>query len=135
MSRNTRSILHALLTNLARIINFDGRLYRDVMRIKVALAYIKFIRIFRLLFMSMLGIGICINLLFGGLALFYVTFFLYTPFSQETKMWVGFASAALFFGVAVKTFSYFFDPRQWLKIFHADHVLKELDRENVVNNR
>jgi hypothetical protein len=94
----------------------------DLARLKASLMYVKSIETARLLFVSILGIGICLTLLSSALLLFHVTLFLYAPWTAEVKLWVGLAFAAVYLGIAIKAFSYVFSETQWLKIFHAEDL-------------
>src|SRR5689334_17580684 len=58
----------------------------DLVKLKASLFYIKSIKTSRLLFMSLLGVGVCLIFLFGGLILFHATLFLYAPWSAQTKL-------------------------------------------------
>ena len=100
----------------------NHRSFLYLARLKASLMYVKSIETARLLFVSMLGIGICLTLLSISLLLFHATLFLYAPWNAEVKMWVGLAFALVYFGIAVKAFSYVFSEAQWLKIFHAEDI-------------
>jgi hypothetical protein len=102
------------------------RSFMDLARLKASLMYVKSIETFRLLFVSALGIGICLVLLTSSLVLFHATLFLYAPLSAQAKMWAGFSFALVYFLVAFKAFSYVFSESQWLKIFHAEDVVDDI---------
>src|SRR4051812_31997558 len=90
----------------------------DTARVKMSVMYLKLIKTCRLLFISLLGIGICLNLGLVGLVLLHATLFLYTPLSTTTQMIIGFGSAALYIGAAAFAFSRLFAQDEWLKMFH-----------------
>jgi hypothetical protein len=81
--------------------------------------YLKSIKTFRLLFVSLLGIGISLVFLLTSLVLFHVSLFLYTPLSPLIKMGIGFFFAAVYFGIAFLIFSKIFSESRWLEIFHV----------------
>jgi len=92
----------------------------ELTRLKMALMYVRGIKTFRLLFMSLLGMGFCMVLLFTGLILFHATLFLYSPWSMETKMLVGFLCSAVYLLLTLTLFYKIFSQDKWLKIFHYD---------------
>jgi hypothetical protein len=102
------------------------RSFVDLARLKASLMYVKSIETFRLLFMSILGVGICLILLATSLALFHTVLFVYTPWSAQVKLSVGLFFAVVYMAVAVKAFSYVFSESQWLKIFHAEEVVEDI---------
>jgi len=103
--------------------------HMELARLKVSLTYIRAIKTFRLLFMSLLGMGLCMVLLFMGLVLFHVTLFLYSPWNMETKMLVGFMCSAVYLLVTLLLFSKIFAQDKWLRIFHAEDIMKQLKGE------
>jgi hypothetical protein len=102
------------------------RSFIDLARLKASLMYVKSIETFRMLFASILGVGICLVLVTVSLALFHTVLFLYTPWSAQVKLCVGLFFAAVYMAVAVKAFSYVFSESQWLKIFHAEEVVEDI---------
>ena len=70
--------------------------HMELTRLKMSLMYVRTIKTFRLLFMSLLSMGICLIFLLVGLILFHVSLFFYAPWSMETKMLVGFLSSAIY---------------------------------------
>jgi len=103
----------------------------ELTRLKMSLMYVRAIKTFRLLFMSLLGVGICMVLLFTGLILFHVSLFLYTTWSMETKLLVGFLSSAVYLLATLIIFSQVFAPEKWLEIFHAHGLIEHLKEEAV----
>jgi hypothetical protein len=101
----------------------------DLARLRASLMYVKSIETFRLLFVSILGIGACLILLLSGLVLFHATLFLYAPWSNQAKLWFGLISALVYLTVAAKAFSYVFSEAQWLKMFHAQEVVDDLNTQ------
>ena len=116
------------------------RAHLDLARLRISLIYLRSIETFRLLFISLLGLGVCLIFLLSGLILFNVTLFLYTPWSNEAKMYIGFILAASYFLVAGGAFLYIFSQTKWLKIFHADNMVGRLtdptssEKENISTN-
>ncbi len=108
------------------------RSFMDLARLKASLMYVKSIETARLLFVSMLGIGICLGLILVSLALFHAALFLYAPWSAEVKLWVGLGFAAIYMGIAVKALSYVFSESKWLEIFHADEVIEDIAGKSAV---
>jgi hypothetical protein len=102
----------------------------EVTRLKMSLMYLRAIKTFRLLFMSLLGMGFCLVLLLMGLIIFHVSLFLYSPWSIETKMLVGFLSSAVYLLATIVLFSKIFAADKWLEIFHAEGILDQLNRGN-----
>jgi hypothetical protein len=98
----------------------------DLVKLKASLFYIKSIKTSRLLFMSLLGVGVCLIFLFGGLILFHATLFLYAPWSAQTKLAVGLVFSAIYLAVTIAAFFYVFSPNQWLRIFHVDQLIEDL---------
>ena len=127
MKKHLTTILFLLLSNTAQRLTMNKGLYADVARLKIDLFYLKVIKTFRLLFINSLGIGICLIFLLSSLVLFHVTFFLYAPFTVESKMWLGFAFAAFYLFIALKSFSYIFGENRWIGLFHAEHMLKKAE--------
>jgi hypothetical protein len=99
----------------------------DLIRLKGYLMYVKGVKTFRLLFMSLLVMGVCQFLLLGSLVLFHATLFLYGPWSQETKMIIGFSFSAVYLLIAVVILGNLISERRWLHIFHADNLLDGFD--------
>ena len=91
----------------------------DLARLKVSLMYVRSVKTFRLLFMSLLSMGVCLIFLLVGLVLFHVSLFLYTPWSTGTKMLVGLSCSLVYLLAALAMFSQIFASDKWLKIFHA----------------
>ena len=102
------------------------RAYLNLARLKISLMYLRSVDTFRLLFISLVGVGICLIFFLSGLILFNVTLFLYAPWSNEIKMYVGFVLAAVYFLIAGTAFLYIFSHAKWLKMFHADNILGQL---------
>jgi hypothetical protein len=98
----------------------------ELARLKIALLYVKSIETFRLLFLSLLGVGVCLFFLLGSMVLFHAVLFNYTPWSTTTKMYLGFFLSLVYFLLAVSAFYYVFSQTKWLKIFYADDIVKKL---------
>lgn len=98
----------------------------DLARLKMSLLYLKSIEVFRLLFISLLSVGVCLFFLVGGLVLFHAVLFLYAPWDATTKMLVGFSLSFIYLGISVGAFMYIFSQAKWLKIFYADDIINNL---------
>ena len=103
--------------------------HMELTRLKASLMYVRAIKTFRLLFMSLLGMGLCLVLLFMGLILFHVSLFLYSPWGMETKMLVGFLCSVIYLLAGLAVFSKIFAPDKWLEIFHAHGIMEHLKGE------
>jgi len=103
--------------------------HMETTRLKMSLMYVRSIKTFRLLFMSLLSMGVCLILLFMGLVLFHVSLFLYAPWSMETKMTVGLLCSLFYLLATYVLFSKIFASDKWLKIFHAEGILDHLHKE------
>ncbi len=101
----------------------------ELARLKMSLVYVRAIKTSRLLFMSFLGIGLCMVLLFMGLVLFHVSLFLYAPWSMETKMMVGLLCSAVYFLITIALFYKIFAQDEWLRIFNAEGIMEQLKEE------
>jgi hypothetical protein len=101
--------------------------HMELTRLKMSLLYVRTVRTLRLLFMSLLSMGICLILLLAGLILFYVSLFLYAPWSAETKMLVGFFSSAIYLLGSFALFSKIFASDKWLEIFNAEGIIAHLN--------
>ncbi len=98
----------------------------DRTKLKMQLIYVKSIETSRLLFMSLFGVGVCLILVLTGITLFHTVLLGYTPWSTETKMWVGFLLAGGYLTIALKMFNDVFAQDRWIKIFHAAQVVEGL---------
>src|SRR5579872_1429234 len=70
--------------------------HMELTRLKMSLMYVRSIKTVRLLFMSLLSMGVCLVFLFVGLILFHISLFLYAPWSMGTKMLVGLLCSAVY---------------------------------------
>jgi hypothetical protein len=104
----------------------------DFIRLKLSFFYIKSIKTFRFLFLSLLGIGVCLVFLTTSLILFHTALFLYSPWSPEVKFWIGMGFAILYFSITLFIFNKVFSQRRWMEIFHADDIGKH--KEPVSSN-
>jgi hypothetical protein len=107
--------------------NQGGRM--ELTRLKMSLVYVRAIKTFRLLFMSLLGMGVCIVFLFMGLALFHASLFLYSPWSMQTKMIIGFLFSAVYLLMTLTLLYKIFAQDIWLKIFNAENILDQIKGE------
>ena len=104
--------------------------HMELTRLKMSLMYVRTIKTLRLLFMSLLGMGVCLILLLVGLILFHVSLFMYAPWSMETKMLVGFLLSAIYLLATLVLFSKIFAADKWLEIFHAKGILAHIKQED-----
>jgi hypothetical protein len=104
--------------------------HMEVTRLKMSLLYVQMIKTFRLLFMSILGMGICLVLLLAGIILLHISLFLYTPWSMATKLSVGLLSSVIYLLSGFALFSRIFAEGKWLQIFNAEKILAKLDLED-----
>jgi hypothetical protein len=95
---------------------------------KMSLYYLKGIKTTRLLFMSLLGVGICLILLWTGLVVVHVSLFL-TSWEPQTKLLVNLIFGLVYITVAVGTFSFVFSETLWLKMFHMDKTMENLKKK------
>lgn len=107
--------------------NTGGHL--ELTKMRMSLLYLRSIKTFRLLFMSMLSMGVCLIFLFTGLILLHLSLFLYAPWSVETKMMVGLISSLVYLLITAALISQIFASDKWLKIFHADALMDHLHKE------
>jgi len=107
----------------------------DLTKLKIAMGYLQTIKTLRALFISLVGAGVLLVLLFCGIVLFHLGVIFYAPWSMEIKMGITFGCAAIYILAAAGVFTYFFSEDKWLKIFNADKIIKELsgDDENNEN--
>ncbi len=98
----------------------------ELTRLKISLMYLRSIKTFRLLFMSLLSIGICLIFFFTGLVLLHLSVFLYAPWEPGIKMVVGLLCSLVYLLAAVFIFYQVFSSDKWVKIFHADALMDKL---------
>ncbi len=103
--------------------------HMELTRLKIALMYVRSVKTFRLLFMSLLSIGVCLVFLLVGLVLFHVSLFLYAPWSMATKMLVGLFFSLAYLMATFVIFTQIFSSDKWLKIFNADAIMENLHEE------
>jgi hypothetical protein len=127
MKKQIMTILALLFSSVAQKMRFNREVYGEITNLKIRLFYLKVIKSSRLLFLGYCVIGFCLVLLFSSLLLFHATFFLYVPCGIGTKMLVGFLSAGCYLILAVKLFTVFLSESQWIDIFHAQGLYKDLN--------
>ncbi len=101
----------------------------EILRLKMSLLYLKTIETSRLLFVSLLEIGISLVFLLVGLILFHAVIFLYAPWEAATKFYVGMGFAMAYLLISFTVFFYIFSQSKWLMIFHAENLLKDLEKQ------
>jgi len=129
--RKTMGALLMLLMSSA----FKGQInpsgHMELTKLRMALLYLRFIKTSRLLFLSLLSMGMCLVFLLAGLILFHVSLFLYAPWSIPTKMFVGLGFSFFYLLVTLIVFSQIFASEKWLEIFHAHTIIDHLNKEAV----
>jgi hypothetical protein len=130
MKKPVGAVLALLASSIFRRLIAGPSLRLETAKLKLSLMYVKSIKTFRLLFLSLLSIGICLVLLLTGLVLFHVSLFLYAPWSPLTKMLVGLLCSVLYITVAVLFIYQIFDADNWMKIFHADGITDHLHHDS-----
>lgn len=99
---------------------------KDITQLQMSLIYVKSIETFRLLYVSIFGLGLCLVFFLISIALIYTSVFLYAPWTAEAKMLFGLVTAVLLLAVLVVVLMKILNSQQWLKAFHADHLADEL---------
>jgi len=98
---------------------------RNAPRLRMKLLYLKSIKTFRFLFLTVLGIGVCLVFLLSSIIILNISIFLYAPLGAGTKMWLGLMFAAVYLFAAIGAYSFVFSQKKWLFIFHAQNILKD----------
>jgi hypothetical protein len=109
--------------------------HMEITRLKMSLLYVRTIKTFRLLFMSLLSMGVCLVLLLAGIILLHISLFLYAPWSAETKMLVGIWSSVIYLLVSFALFSRIFAADKWLEIFHAEGIMEQLKKQEALSGQ
>lgn len=125
MRKGLLSLLFDLLPLITKKIVFNPHGCTNVPRLRMKLFYLRIIKICRWLFLISLGIGVCFVFLLCSIIIFNMALFFYTPFSMETKMWMGFLSAAVYFLIATAAFAFVSSQKKWLYMFNAQNILKD----------
>jgi hypothetical protein len=112
--------------------SFSRGAHVDIARFKISKMYIKSIETFRLLYLSLFGMGICLVFLMASLVLFHAVLFLYAPWSGQVKLVIGCLCAAVYLLVAIAIFTAIFTQTKWLEIFHAREILEGLRQKTHV---
>ena len=68
--------------------------------------------------------GIFLVFLLSSIIIFNIALFAYSPYSMESKMWLGFFSAFVYLLIAIGAFVFVFAERKWLYMFNAQNILK-----------
>ncbi|MBF0511434.1 MAG: hypothetical protein HQL13_03800 [Candidatus Omnitrophica bacterium] len=124
MRKGLLPLLFFLLPRIVQKITQSPQGCQNVPRLRMKLFYLRFIKLCRLLFLSCLGIGISLVFLLSSIIIFNIALFLYAPLSMETKMWVGFFSAAVYLWIGIAAFVFVFSQKKWLYMFNAQNILK-----------
>ncbi|MDO8580917.1 MAG: hypothetical protein Q7S13_05500 [Candidatus Omnitrophota bacterium] len=125
MKKILMASLFLFVSNVIRGFNPYRKASVDLTRLKISIWYLQSIKTLRLLFISLLGAGVCLVLLMSGLVLFHLAIVLYAPWDPQVKMGVTLLCAAIYILIAIGLFSYVFAEDKWLKIFNAHGLMKE----------
>jgi hypothetical protein len=125
-----KKILMSALLVMFGMLKKDSAVHQaDIARLKLSLAYVKGVETSRLIVIGALGLKLCFWMFIGGLVLVHTTLFLYAPWSNQTKLIFGLVSGGVYLATAATILSKVFAQDAWHKMFHADRVLEDLDRE------
>ena len=100
---------------------------QDMAQLRIRLFCLRTIQTVRLLFVYLLGTGICLVFLLSSISMCNTTLFNYASLTPQAKMWLGFSLAAVYLIVACVVFSILFSEKKWLRIFHAHHMFRDLE--------
>jgi len=101
----------------------------ELTKLKFFLTYVRLVKTLRLLFMSLLSMGVCLVFLLTAIILLHVSLFLYAPWDRETKMVVGLTCSIFYLLATLVVFYQAFASDKWLRIFHADGIMNHLHKE------
>ena len=107
--------------------------YKNVAQLRIRLLYLRTIKTCRLLFLNFLGVGMCLVFLLSSILIFNAAFFFYAPYDPQTKMWVGFCLAAVYFLMAAGVFYSMFTEEKWLRMFHAHGIFEDMGTPSAEN--
>ncbi len=124
MKRTLLTGLFFLATNLMKGLRTVTSM--GVTKTKMAILYVKAIKVLRLLFISFLGVGACLVFLLVGIVLFHVSIILYAPWSDTVKMWLTLAFASLYVFGSLGLCMYVFSQDHWVKMFNAKDIVDGL---------
>jgi len=127
-----KNILMSSLTFLfSRFMNSSGsNRSAEITKLKITKLYVKSVESLRLLFITLFGMGVCLVFLLCAIVLFHVVILMYMPWDVQTKIFVSLLFAALYFIIAGASFAYVFSQVKWLKMFHADKILDQLNEQS-----
>jgi hypothetical protein len=119
-----KGILKLLLVGLASKLLSGAQTshYRDLVRMRFSLFYLKLIKTTRLLCLSFLGIGVCLIFLLMGMISLEIVIFVYCPGSVESKLNIGLLLALICFLISLSAFSFAFSESKWIDMFHVDKI-------------
>jgi hypothetical protein len=129
MKKSIGALLLLLASSAFKGVQLNPSGHIEMTRLRMSLMYVRFIKTFRLLFLSLLSIGVCLVFLFVGLILLHVSLFLYSPWSMGTKMVVGLSCSLVYLLATLVMFSQIFASDKWLRIFHAETIMDHLHKE------
>lgn len=130
MIKTLITILGTLLSGITKGVNQDGQESTlELAKLKISLVYLKSIKTFRVLFMSLFAIGTCIVLMTIGIILFHIILLVYFPWSIQTKVVVSLGFVVAYFIAVIFICAQLFLESKWLRIFHAEALAQSLMRE------
>ena len=118
--------LFFFVSNLIKGFNPYQKTSVDLTKLKISIWYLQSIKTLRLLFISLLGAGVCLILLMSSIIIFHLLIVLYAPWGTQVKVGVNLLCAVIYILIAVNLFSCIFSEDKWLKIFNAHALMKEL---------
>ena len=127
MKKTLGALVMFWLSSMLKGLQANGG-HMELTRLKMSVMYVRSIKTFRLLFMSLLGIGLSLMFLFIGLIVFHISLFLYAPWTMEIKMVVGLVFSAVYLLASLSLFSQIFAPEKWLEIFNANDIAKDFQQ-------
>ena len=98
----------------------------ELIKLRLSILYLKCIKTARLLVINVVGFMVCMVLFIAGIILFHLAILLCSPWSAEFKMKFTFLCAAVYIVVSGAIIRLIISEENWLKIFHAHTVLKEV---------
>ena len=126
MKRILLTSLLLLASNFIKGLNSYRMSSIDLTKLKITMWYLQSIKTLRLLFISLLGLGVCLIFLISGLVCFSVALLVYAPLAVTVKMSLAFLLAVVYIAMGLGIFFYLFSDEKWIKIFNVDHFIKEL---------
>jgi hypothetical protein len=102
----------------------------EITKLKITKLYVKSIESLRLLFITLFGMGVCLVFLLSAIVVFHVVIFMYMPWDVQTKIIVSLLFAGLYFIIATVSLICVFSQVNWIKMFHAEKILEQLNEQS-----